>query len=159
VPATQQFNNASNSLWVQYWQQLTTDSIMIATHRALASFTFFLPPLSLQLFKLAWLLQSKNSGTQLVTICWPCDRGKQLLSLLGQSATKTEWQSCLPQNICFVLVPPQQPVPRQHVCYEQYNLQSIPMFRILTFHNHSLSNNWFNLPRQVLMNWNEPHVW
>jgi len=159
VPATQQFNNASNSLWIQYGQQLTTDSIMTATHLALASFTFFLPPFSPHLCKLARFLQFKNCGTQLVTVWWVCDRGKQLLNLFGQSATKTEWQPCLPQNICFVSVPPQQPVSCQCDCYEQYKLQSAPTFRILTFHNHSLSNNWFNLPRQVLMNWNEPHGW
>ena len=108
MPATHQFNNASNSpiqYWqqlttnsiltethqfnkasdspIQYWQQLTTNSIMTETHRALASFTFFLPPSIFHLCKLAWFQQFKNCGTQLVTVRWVCDRGKHLLSLLG----------------------------------------------------------------------------
>jgi hypothetical protein len=105
---------------------------MTETHHTLASTTFFLPPSIFHLWKLARFLQFKNCGTQLVTVPWVCDRGKHLLSLLGQSATKTECQSCLPHNICFVSVTPQQPELCQHVCYQQFNLHKVTMFRILT---------------------------
>jgi hypothetical protein len=157
MPATHQFNNAGNSPFIQYWQQLTTNSVMTATHHASASTTFFLPPSILHLCKLARFLQFKNCSTQLVTVPWVCDRGKHLLSLLGQSATKTEWQSCLPLKhlLCISATTAASAV---SMCL-LHNLQIVTMFRILTFNNHSLSNNWFNLPRQVLMNWNEPHGW
>lgn len=60
---------------------------MTATHHALASTTFFLPPSVLHLCKLARFLQFKNCGTQLVTVPRVCDRGKHLISLLGQSVS------------------------------------------------------------------------